>query len=250
MAVNRKVIAAALMLALVAQGCDFGRRFVNKPWGWGTVIPALVCGGIGAGTGVIIQNNRPGCTAANYVRPDGTPAGDPTVVCDDKNLWQGGLIGGAIGVALCGLAGHYLFDPEPEAPPPPPPPPPAEVPPPPVKKRIILRGVNFDFDKADIRPDSRPVLDEAIATLKENPDIRIAVQGYTDSKGTDEYNLKLSDRRANAVYRYLVAGGIAPDRMTVEGFGEAKPVADNSTESGRAENRRVELVILNSGSQD
>lgn len=240
MAVNRKLVAAALLLALLAQGCDFGRRFVNKPWGWGTVIPALVCGGIGAGTGVIIQNNRPGCTAANI------GDAEPVVVCDDKNLWQGGLIGGAIGVALCGLAGHYLFDPEPEESPPPPPPP---VPPPlepPVKKRIVLRGVNFDFDKSDIRPDSRPVLDEAIATLKENPDIRVSIQGHTDSQGTEEYNMKLSERRANAVYRYLVAGGIAPDRMEVVGMGESQPVADNSTESGRAQNRRVELVILNS----
>ena len=241
MTVNRKLVAAALLLALTAQGCDFGRRFVNKPWGWGTAIPAIVCGGAGAGTGIVIQNNRVGCTelkdqSGNVV----------TGVCDDKNLWQGALIGAAVGVVLCGLAGHYFFDPEPEAPPPPPPPPPAEVPPPPVKKRIILRGVNFDFDKSDIRPDSRPVLDEAITTLKENPGIRVSVQGHTDSQGTEEYNLKLSERRANAVYRYLVAGGISPDRMEVVGVGESQPVADNSTESGRAQNRRVELVILNS----
>jgi OOP family OmpA-OmpF porin len=244
MAVNRKFVTAALLLAFLTQGCDFTRRFVNKPWGWGTVIPAVVCSAIGATTGVIIQNNRPGCSAVNFRRPDGT-LDDAVVVCDDKEHWKGGLIGGAAGLVLCGLAGHYLFDPEPVEPPPPPPPPEPPPPPPPVKKRIILRGVNFDFDKSDIRPDSRPVLDEAIATLKENPDVRIAVQGHTDSQGTDAYNLKLSERRANAVYRYLVAGGIAPDRMVVEGFGESQPVADNSTESGRAQNRRVELVILN-----
>jgi len=249
MTVKRKLIAAALTLALTAQGCDFTRRFVNKPWGWGTVVPAVVCGAIGATAGVVIQNNRPGHTAYNPVNPDGTPAGDPIVVGDDKNLWQGGLIGGAIGVVLCGLAGHYLFDPEPEAPPPPPPPPPAEVPPPPVKKRIILRGVNFDFDKSDIRPDSRPVLDEAIATLKENPEIRVSIQGHTDSQGTEEYNMKLSERRANAVYRYLVAGGISPSRLEVVGMGESSPVADNSTDSGRAQNRRVELVILNTSQE-
>lgn len=243
MAVNRNLVAAALLLALMAQGCDFTRRFVNKPWGWGTVIPALVCGGIGAGTGIIIQNNRPGCTAANIGN------NPPVVVCDDKDHWKGGLIGGAIGVALCGLAGHYLFDPEPveEAPPPPAPPPPPLEEPPAIKKRIILRGINFDFDKFDIRPDSRPVLDEAIATLEENPDIRVSIQGHTDSRGTDEYNLKLSERRANAVYRYLVAGGIAPSRLEVVGFGESRPVASNETESGRAENRRVELVILDPG---
>ena len=242
MAVNRKLLVAALLLTMLAQGCDFGRRFVNKPWGWGTVIPAVVCGALGATTGVIIQNNRPGCTAANIGN------NPPVVVCDDKDHWKGGLIGGAIGVALCGLAGHYLFDPEPvvEAPPPPPPAPPPLEEPPLVKKRIILRGVNFDFDRFDIRPESRPVLDEAISTLQENPEIQVSVQGHTDSRGTDEYNLKLSERRANAVYRYLVAGGIDPSRMDVVGFGESRPVADNSTESGRAQNRRVELMIHDS----
>ena len=150
------------------------------------------------------------------------------------------------GSALCGPPAPPLSTPGPppgRVPEPPPPPPPLE--PPPVKKRIVLRGVNFDFDKSDIRPDSRPVLDEAVATLRENPEIRVSIQGHTDSRGTEEYNLKLSERRANAVYRYLVAGGIAPDRMEVVGKGESEPVADNSTDSGRAQNRRVELVILN-----
>jgi len=134
------------------------------------------------------------------------------------------------------------------APPPPPPPPvvaqaPKPAPPPPVKKKIVLRGVNFDFDKANIRPDAKPVLDEAIATLKQEGTVSIVAEGHTDSRGTDAYNQKLSLRRANAVRDYLVAGGISANRISVEGFGESKPVASNKTDDGRAQNRRVELRI-------
>ena len=111
-------------------------------------------------------------------------------------------------------------------------------------KRIVLRGVHFDFDKSAIRPDSRPVLDEAVDVLKENPNVRIAVEGNTDNVGSDLYNEKLSVRRAEAVFRYLVNHGIAPERMEVIGYGESRPVADNDTESGRAQNRRVELHVV------
>ena len=130
----------------------------------------------------------------------------------------------------------------------PPPPPPAVVqappPPPPVKQKIVLRGVNFDFAKADIRADARPILDEAARLLKEDPSVRIAVEGYTDSIGSEAYNLQLSIRRAEAVRDYLVSQGIASDRMTDKGFGKADPVASNETADGRAQNRRVELRVL------
>jgi outer membrane protein OmpA-like peptidoglycan-associated protein len=129
----------------------------------------------------------------------------------------------------------------------PPPPVVAEAPPPapapPVQKKIVLRGVHFDFDKADIRSDARPVLDEAIATLKREGTILIVAEGHTDSKGTDAYNQALSERRAKAVRDYLVHGGIAANRIEVQGFGESRPVASNATEDGRAQNRRVELRI-------
>ncbi|MBI1818470.1 MAG: OmpA family protein [Deltaproteobacteria bacterium] len=122
----------------------------------------------------------------------------------------------------------------------------AQAPPPrpaPAKKKIVLRGVNFDFDKSVIRADGKPVLDEAIATLKKEGGVAVISEGYTDSKGTDEYNQKLSERRAQAVRDYLVKGGIAADRIRVEGFGETHPVASNDTDDGRAQNRRVELRI-------
>lgn len=133
----------------------------------------------------------------------------------------------------------------PKAPPPPPPMAAAEPapPPPPARKKIVLRGVNFDFDKANIRQDAAPVLDEAVATLKEASTINIAVEGHTDSKGSDEYNQKLSERRADAVRDYLAGHGVSKSRMTSAGFGESRPVASNDTDEGRAQNRRVELRV-------
>jgi OOP family OmpA-OmpF porin len=112
------------------------------------------------------------------------------------------------------------------------------------KQKIVLRGVNFDFDKAVIRADGKPVLDAAIQTLKEQPDVRVSVEGHTDSVGSDAYNQRLSERRAQAVADYLAAGGIARSRMSARGYGESKPVASNATDDGRAQNRRVELGVI------
>ena len=79
--------------------------------------------------------------------------------------------------------------------------------------------------------------------MKQEGNISIIAEGHTDSRGTEEYNQALSLRRANAVRDYLVAGGVAANRITVEGYGESKPVASNNTDDGRAQNRRVELRI-------
>ena len=128
------------------------------------------------------------------------------------------------------------------------PPPPAPAPPPlppPAEKKLILRGVQFDYNKADVRPDARAILDEAIASLKEHGGVRVLVEGHTDSIGSEGYNQRLSVRRATAVADYLVRGGIARERLQVVGLGEAHPVAPNDTEAGRAQNRRVELRVLN-----
>jgi outer membrane protein OmpA-like peptidoglycan-associated protein len=120
---------------------------------------------------------------------------------------------------------------------------PVARPAPPVGKKIVLRGVNFDFDKATIRPDARPVLDAAIAILKQEGGADVIAEGYTDNIGTEAYNMKLSQRRANAVRDYLIAGGISPKRISAKGFGESHPVASNDTADGRAQNRRVELHV-------
>lgn len=143
---------------------------------------------------------------------------------------------------------NVMFQTSPPPPPPPPAPPVAQAPPPPappMKKKIVLRGVNFDFDKYNIRPDAVPILEQACKTLKEEPSINVSADGYTDSIGTDAYNQKLSERRANAVRDWLIKCGIPASRLSARGFGETNPVASNATAEGRAQNRRTELVVKN-----
>lgn len=112
----------------------------------------------------------------------------------------------------------------------------------PAPKKLVLEGVNFDHDKASLREDAYPILDQAAESLKEWGNVKVEIDGHTDSKGKDKYNLGLSQRRAEAVRNYLISKGVAADRLTAKGFGEAKPVADNKTEDGRFKNRRVELI--------
>ena len=111
-----------------------------------------------------------------------------------------------------------------------------------MKQKLVLRGVHFDFNKYRIRPGDAAVLDEAAATLKANPNVTVNVNGYCDAIGSVEYNLKLSDRRANAVVDYLVKSGIPESRLIPHGYGKTDFVAPNDTAEGRAQNRRVELV--------
>ncbi len=115
---------------------------------------------------------------------------------------------------------------------------------------ITLDGIYFDFDQASIQPESRSALEGAAKILKENPGIRVEIQGHTDSKGSDAYNLRLSERRAQSVVNYLVRNlGIEVGRLTAKGYGESRPVADNETDDGRAINRRVDFVILGQDKQ-
>jgi OOP family OmpA-OmpF porin len=114
----------------------------------------------------------------------------------------------------------------------------------PVPGRIVLRGINFDFDKAVIKPEFVPVLDVAVSVLKEHPDLKVVVEGHTCNIGTDEYNQKLSERRAQAVYNYLVKNGVNEAKLSSVGRGETQPIADNATESGRELNRRVEFKVM------
>ena len=118
-----------------------------------------------------------------------------------------------------------------------PPPPPAQEP-----KKLTLDGVNFDNDKAILRPEALGILNNAAATLKEWGNAKVEVAGHTDAMSDDGYNLKLSQRRASAVRDYLISQGVAAERLTAKGYGEASPVADNNTEEGRFKNRRVELI--------
>lgn len=117
----------------------------------------------------------------------------------------------------------------------------------PIEKGGVFRlnNVFFDYDKSDLRAESYPELDRLIEFLIENPDIIIEISGHTDSQGGDEYNLNLSSARAKSVTTYIIQKGIANSRVISKGFGETKPIADNSTEDGRQFNRRVEVKILN-----
>lgn len=107
--------------------------------------------------------------------------------------------------------------------------------------RIVLRGVQFEFDKAEVVDRSQIVLDAAAKRLQECPDINITVDGHTCSIGAEQYNEALSQRRAESVRRYLLDSGVAPSRVAARGYGEANPIADNRSEDGRTQNRRVEL---------
>jgi len=108
---------------------------------------------------------------------------------------------------------------------------------------LTLRGVNFHFDSARLDPNARTLLDDVAAELARYPKIQIELSGHTDSRGSDDYNQQLSERRANAVRDYLTTQAVDSGRMTAVGFGESKPVADNDTDEGRELNRRVELRI-------
>jgi OOP family OmpA-OmpF porin len=105
----------------------------------------------------------------------------------------------------------------------------------------VLRGVRFDSGKATLRDDSYAALDEVAAVLKNNPSMRVEVQGFTDSTGSARLNQSLSEKRAQAVMAYFITKGIPAERLSSKGFGPANPAAPNNTPEGRAQNRRVEL---------
>lgn len=112
-------------------------------------------------------------------------------------------------------------------------------------KLEITRNIHFEFDKATIRPESYPVLDDVAGVLTDNPQLHIRIEGHTDSIGSVAYNQRLSDRRAQAVLEYIAKRGVSASRLSTEGRGETAPIASNETTVGRAMNRRVEFLIVN-----
>ena len=111
------------------------------------------------------------------------------------------------------------------------------------RDRISLYGITFDFDRAELRPESRPTLDEIAKLLNTQPALRLEIVGHTDNRGAPDYNLDLSRRRAASVVAALTGDyGIAPQRLSASGAGMTAPVASNDTPEGQAKNRRVELV--------
>jgi outer membrane protein OmpA-like peptidoglycan-associated protein len=115
---------------------------------------------------------------------------------------------------------------------------------------VTLEPVHFETGKANILPQSFPLLDEIAATLVSNPDLgRVRVEGHTDSQGGESFNMKLSAARAEAVVRYLVERGVPASRLLAKGFGATQPLTTNRTEQGRAQNRRVEFVLATTGNE-
>ena len=135
--------------------------------------------------------------------------------------------------------------PAPMAAPPAPPPPPPPKPPVPMSEKVTYAADTFfDFDKSNLKPEGMAKLDDLVSKIGGmNLEVIIAV-GYTDSIGTDEYNQKLSVRRADAVKAYLVSKGVEKNRIYTEGKGEKDPIASNQTAEGRAKNRRVEIEMV------
>jgi outer membrane protein OmpA-like peptidoglycan-associated protein len=214
-------LAVVVGVGLVLHGCA---GMSNRTRTETALIAAAACGIPAAVAGGLVANNN---DANVHMR---VPAGAAA-----------GLFGGAL---ICGgLA--YLLTPEPKppppkpAPPPPPPPPPA----PKVERTIILDDVLFDFDKSTIKPEAAQILDRLVAFMNENKDKKAALAGFTDNIGTEAYNLKLSDRRWTSVRDYVVKKGVEGGRVSGQGFGESKPIADNKTAEGRAKNRRVEIKV-------
>ena len=104
-------------------------------------------------------------------------------------------------------------------------------------------SIYFDVNKTDVKPAMRERLSQIAKALATVSNRHVLVEGHTDSSGSDEYNLKLSRLRAESVRAILIAGGVSPDRIESQGYGETKPVASNATVSGKAQNRRVEIVL-------
>jgi OOP family OmpA-OmpF porin len=142
--------------------------------------------------------------------------------------------------------------PEPAPPPPPPPPPPACVAPAGflvdancriIEQTLVVRAVDFEFNSAELTSPARQTLDEVAASLVKQPELKVEIHGYTDSTGSAEYNLHLSQKRAESVRSYLISKGVNSAGLTAQGFGKANPIATNATTEGRAQNRRVAFQV-------
>jgi len=143
---------------------------------------------------------------------------DKDGVCDDKDKCPGTRPGARVDADGCEIVADKVF--------------------------TSLEVDQFDFDKAILKPPMKKALDKYAAEVKGTPgDEKLLVIGHTDSKGKDAYNMKLGQRRADAVKAYLTKKGIAADHMTTKSMGESQPIASNDTDKGRAQNRRVEIQV-------
>lgn len=110
--------------------------------------------------------------------------------------------------------------------------------------KFITHGISFDVNKAIVKPESMGIIGDVVKQLQDNPTLNIEIDGHTDSDGDATANMTLSQQRADAVKDALMQAGIDAARLTSKGFGATKPIADNTTQSGKAENRRVEFIKM------
>ncbi len=202
----RKIIVAIPVIAFLIMGCNATK----------TQKGAVIGGAAGAVGGTII----------------GKAAGNKTL---------GTIIGAAVGGTAGAIIGHDM-DKQAEQ---------IKTQIPGAKVERVGEGIKvefnekilFAFSKSDLSDSAKKNLDNLATILKNNPNTNIEIQGHTDSRGTEEYNMGLSLRRANSVRDYLISQGIDPSRMTVKGYGETAPAYSNDTPEGMAQNRRVEFLI-------
>jgi len=121
----------------------------------------------------------------------------------------------------------------------------APAPTPVSKPDYNFSNIQFEFNSGILKTSAYPILDKAVAEMKKDPSAKFNLKGYASAEGTDAHNMELSADRANAVKAYLINSGISDDNLTAKGYGEANPVADNTTEDGRVLNRRVEVKLQN-----
>ncbi|MGE4532224.1 OmpA family protein [Halomonas sp.] len=195
-----------------------------------------------------------GCATPNTTPSSDKPWYQQPVTCGIAGALIGGGIGyasssesdeetgAAIGATSAAAIGALLCADRSPEPQPEPEPMPEPEPEPEFEPVTLQSDVTFAFDSAELRPGAEYELNEVAATLNDNPEVRVTIAGHTDAIGSNEYNLDLSQDRADSVADYLMSQGVAGDRMRTVGYGEERPVATNETDEGRAMNRRVEIM--------
>ncbi len=205
---------------------------------------ALACALIAVTAGCATYQPQPRTTQRDKTAKGagiGAAAGAAAAVLKGEREADEILAGAAIGAAVGGGVGFYLDRQEEQL---------ARIPGTTVERvgdnTLLVRfegDILFPVDSAVIQSGGRSALDQTAGVLVEYPKTAVVVQGHTDASGTEEHNLALSERRAQAVERHLIAGGVAADRVSALGMGEGYPVVENDTAYGREQNRRVEILL-------
>jgi OOP family OmpA-OmpF porin len=194
-----------------ANVCIFTIQLGNDPKGEALLASLVQAGGCGkASAASALKSSEASQALVDYIFPSGPRDSDGDGVYDDADQCPGTPKGAKVDARGC----------------------------------WVLSDIKFDSNKADIKPQYVDELDNAITVLKNNAGIKIVIEGHTDAAGPDEANLDLSNRRAQAVMDYMVGKGIDAGRLTAKGFGESQPIADNNTAKGMAQNRRIELKVV------